>query len=164
MVVKGIIVGDGEEEVLVNVFILWAPDFLTAFVDDGVLMWVVGNGSGARQGSEEVGEELGFQGDGEQEVGEDRSRWGRGGDDSDWGFNNGQQEVFDGDIGKRDSFDDFFELKIDVRVLVFGGQGVLELRAYNVSLLGGDIGKDVEKVRWGDNNGGWGQGAMGIEA
>jgi hypothetical protein len=38
MVVKGIVVGDGEEKVLVNVFLLWAPDLLAMFIDNGVLM------------------------------------------------------------------------------------------------------------------------------
>jgi hypothetical protein len=57
--------------------------------------------------------------------------------------------------------DDFFELKVDVGILVFRGQGVLKLGAYKVSLLGGDIGEDVEEVGWGCNRG-WGWGAIGI--
>jgi hypothetical protein len=63
VVIEGIVVGDGEEEVVLNIFVLWAPDFLTMFVDDGVLVRVVGDSSGARQGGKEVGEELGFRGD-----------------------------------------------------------------------------------------------------
>jgi hypothetical protein len=41
---------------------------------------------------------------------------------------------------------DFFELKVDIGILVFGGQRVLKLRAYNVSLFGGNVGEDVEEV------------------
>jgi hypothetical protein len=63
VVVKGVVVGDGEKEVLLNILILQAPDFLTLFIDDGVLVRVVGDGGGAGQGSKKVEEELGFQGD-----------------------------------------------------------------------------------------------------
>jgi hypothetical protein len=42
---------------------------------------------------------------------------------------------------------DFFKLKVDVGVLMFRGWGVLKLGAYYVSLLGGNIGKDMEEVR-----------------
>jgi hypothetical protein len=52
VVVKGVISGDGEEEVLLDIFILWAPDLLTAFVDDGVLVRVVSDGSGIGWGDE----------------------------------------------------------------------------------------------------------------
>jgi hypothetical protein len=45
---------------MLDVFFLGAPDFLATFIDDGVLVWVMVNGSGAGQGGEEVGEELGF--------------------------------------------------------------------------------------------------------
>jgi hypothetical protein len=38
------------------------------------------------------------------------------------------------------------------------------LRAYNVSLLGSDVGEDMEEVGWGGNNRGQGQGAIGIGA
>jgi hypothetical protein len=48
VVVEGVIAGDGKEEVLLNILVLGAPDFLALFVDDGVLVWVVGDGSGAR--------------------------------------------------------------------------------------------------------------------
>jgi hypothetical protein len=60
MVIKGIVAGDSEEEVFLNILLLWTPDFLATFVDDGVLMWVIGNSSGTQQGSEEVREEFGF--------------------------------------------------------------------------------------------------------
>jgi hypothetical protein len=64
IVVEGVVAGDGEEEVTLNIFVLRAPDFLTSFVDDGVLVRVVGNSGGAGWGGEEMGEELGFRGDG----------------------------------------------------------------------------------------------------
>jgi hypothetical protein len=51
---------------------------------------------------------------------------------------------------------------VDIGILVFGGQGILKLGAYNVSLLSGDIGKDVEEVGQGGNRG-WGQRAVGIK-
>jgi hypothetical protein len=73
VVVKGIVLGDGEEDVLLDVFLLQAPDLLTTFINDSVLMGVVGNSSGARWGSEEVGEEIGFGVNREWEDGEDRS-------------------------------------------------------------------------------------------
>jgi hypothetical protein len=50
---------------------------------------------------------------------------------------------------------------VDVCVLVFLGRGVLELRAYNVSLLGGNIGEGVEEVGRSGDDGGWGRGAVG---
>jgi hypothetical protein len=162
MVVKGIVTGDGEKEVFVDILLLWAPDFLTAFVDNGILVGVVGDSSGAGWGSEEVREELGFWGKGEWEVRKDRSGWGRGGDNSDRSFSDGQQEVFYWDVGKWDTLNNFFKLKVDVGVLVLKGQGILKLGAYNVSLLGGDVSKNVEKVRWG-HDGGQGWGAMGVE-
>jgi hypothetical protein len=52
VIVKGVVAGDGEEEVLLDVFVLWTPDFLTSFVDNGVLVRVVGDGSGTRRGGE----------------------------------------------------------------------------------------------------------------
>jgi hypothetical protein len=52
MVVEGVVVGDGEKEVLLDIFVLRAPDFLTSFVDDGVLVRVIGDGGGARWGDE----------------------------------------------------------------------------------------------------------------
>jgi hypothetical protein len=156
--------GDGEEEVFLDIFVLWASDLLTTFVDDGVLVRVVGDGGGAGRGGEEVREELSFRGDGEREVGEDGSGRGRGGDDSDRGFNDGRREVLEGDVGEGDSFDNFFELKVDVCVLMFGGQGVLKLGAYDVSLLGGDISEDVEEVGRGGDDGGRGAGAVNIAA
>jgi hypothetical protein len=89
MVVEGVVVGDGEEEVLLNVFVLRTPDFLTSLVNDGVLVGVVGNSGGAGWGGEEMGEELGFRGDGEREVREDRSGWSGGGDNGNRGFSDG---------------------------------------------------------------------------
>jgi hypothetical protein len=48
MVVEGVVPGDGEEEIFLDVFVLWTPDLLTTFVDDGILVWVVGDGGGTR--------------------------------------------------------------------------------------------------------------------
>jgi hypothetical protein len=42
--------------------------------------------------------------------------------------------------------DDFFKLVVDVGILVFRDWGVLKLRAYNVSLLGSYIGKNMEEI------------------
>jgi hypothetical protein len=162
IVVKGIVAGDGEEEVALDVLILGAPDFFATFIDDGVLVWVVSDGGGTGQGGKEVGEELSFWGDGKRKVREDGSGRGRGGDDSDGGFNDRRWEILDRDVCERDPLDDFFKLVVDVCVLVFDGRGVLKLRAYNVSLLGGDGGEDVEEVGWGDGNGGQGTGAIGV--
>jgi hypothetical protein len=49
----------------------------------------------------------------------------------------------------------FLELEVNVGVLVLRGQGVLKLGAYNISLLGSDVGKDMEEVGQGGNRG-WG--------
>jgi hypothetical protein len=73
VVIKGVVLGDGEEEVMLDIFFLWTPDFLTMFIDDGVLMRMVVDGGGTRQGSEEVGEEVSFRVEWKQEDGEDRS-------------------------------------------------------------------------------------------
>jgi hypothetical protein len=53
---------------------------------------------------------------------------------------------------------------VDVLVLVFGGWGVLKLQAYDISLFGSDVGKDVEEVGQGSNDGGWRAGAICIAA
>jgi hypothetical protein len=60
VVVKGIVLEDGEEEVPLDIFFLRTPDLLTTFIDNGVLVRMMGDGSSTGQGSEEVGEELGF--------------------------------------------------------------------------------------------------------
>jgi hypothetical protein len=54
-------------------------------------------------------------------------------------------------------------LKVNVGILILGGQGILKLRAYDVSLLGGKVSKNMEEVGQGCD-GGWGQGAVGVEA
>jgi hypothetical protein len=129
VVIKGIVPEDGEEEVFVDILILGTSDLLTTFVDDGVLVRVVGNGGGTGWGSEEVGEEFSFWGDREREVGEDGSGWGRRGDDGNGGFSDGWWEVFYGDVSEGDLLDDFLKLEVDVGILLFGGWGVLKLRA-----------------------------------
>jgi hypothetical protein len=53
---------------------------------------------------------------------------------------------------------------VDVLVLVFGGQRVLKLRAYDVSLFSSDVGKDVEEVGRGSDDGGRGAGAVCVAA
>jgi hypothetical protein len=53
---------------------------------------------------------------------------------------------------------------VDVLVLVFGGWGVLKLRAYNVSLFGSNVGEDVEEVGRGGDDGGRGAGAISVGA
>jgi hypothetical protein len=73
IVIEGVIPGDGEEEDFLNVLFLGTPDLLTMFIDDGVLMWVVSDGGGTGQSNKKVREELGFQGNREQEVGKDGS-------------------------------------------------------------------------------------------
>jgi hypothetical protein len=74
------------------------------------LVGVVGDGGGTRWGDEEVREELSFRGDREWEVRENRSRQGGRGDDGDGGFNDGRREIFDGNVGEGDSFDNFLKL------------------------------------------------------
>jgi hypothetical protein len=110
VVVKSVVVGDGKEEVTLDIFILGAPDFLALFVYDSVLVWVVSDGGGIGWGGEEVREELGFRSDREWEVRENGSGWGRRGNNGDGGFNDGRREVLDGDVGEGDSFNNFFKL------------------------------------------------------
>jgi hypothetical protein len=116
---------------------------------------VIGNSGSTGWGGEEVREELGFWGKREREDREDGSGWGGRGNDGNRGFSDGWQEVLYWDVGKRDLLDDFFELQVDIGILVLRGQGILKLGAYNVSLLGSDVGEDVEKVGQGDDRG-WG--------
>ena len=111
---------------------MWTPDFLAAFVDDGVLVGVDVVGEGARRGGPEMGEELVLCVEGDDREGEflrDRSGWGGRGNDGDGGFDDGGQEVLNWDIRKWDAVDNFLELKVDVRVLGLVGGGVLKLRA-----------------------------------
>jgi hypothetical protein len=51
---------------------------------------------------------------------------------------------------------------VDIHVLVLRGWEILKLGAYDVSLFGGDVGKDVEEVGRGSDDGGWGARAIGI--
>jgi hypothetical protein len=62
VVVEGVVLGDGEKEVTLDVLFLWALDLLITFIDDGVLMGVVGDSGGIRQGGKEMWEEFGFGG------------------------------------------------------------------------------------------------------
>ena len=89
-------------------------------------------GEGAGRGGPEVGEELvlGVERDnGEREFLKDRSRRGGRGNDGDRCLDDSRQEVFNRDIHEWDTVNDFFKLKVDIRVLCFVGGGVLKLRA-----------------------------------
>ena len=111
---------------------MWTPDLFSAFVDDGVLMWVDVVGEGAGRCGPEVGEKfvLGVARDDRgREFLKNGSRRGGRGDNSDGCFDNGRWEVLYWDIREWNAIDDFLELKVDVRVLGFVGGGVLELRA-----------------------------------
>ena len=108
------------------------PDLFSAFVNDGVLVGVDVVGKGAGRGGPKVWEKLvlGIERDNrEGEFLKGRSCRGGQGDDSDGGFNNGGQEIFDRDVRKWDTVNDFLELKVDVHILGFVGGGVLKLRA-----------------------------------
>ena len=50
--------GDVTEEVPIDELLLGDPKFLTAVVDNGVLMWVAVNGEGAGGGGDEIGEDV----------------------------------------------------------------------------------------------------------
>jgi hypothetical protein len=58
-------------------------------------------------------------------------------------------------------------LAIGILILVLGGRGILELQAFYISLLQGDVGKDVKEVGRGDGgvgeDGDGQQGAEGVE-
>ena len=82
------------QEISLYVLVLWGPDFFATFVDDGVLVRVV-VGSGARQGGEEIGEEVSFWENREAKGAVRRSWRGWGRDIGDGGGNDGQREVLD---------------------------------------------------------------------
>ena len=108
------------------------PDLFTAFVDNGVLVGMDVVGESAGRCSPEVREKLVFRIEGDDGKGEflkDRSGWGGRRDDGNRGFNDGGQEVFNWDVCKRDTVNDFLKLEVDVRVLGFVGGRILELRA-----------------------------------
>ena len=109
-----------------------APDFLSTFVDDGVLMRVDVVGEGARRGGPEIREELVLgveRYDGEGELLEDRGRWGRRGNNGNRGFNDSRGKVLNWDVRKWDAVNNFLELEVDIGVLCFVGGRVLKLRA-----------------------------------
>ena len=143
---------DVHQKVSLHVLILWGPDSFAAFVDDGVLVWVV-VGNGARRGSKEIGEEVGFWKDGEAKGMARRSGQGWERDNSNGGGDNGQQEVLDGDVSKWDALDYFLETLMDVSVLGLG-VGVAKLRTREVVLLSGDVGEYFKEIgRGGDEDG-----------
>jgi hypothetical protein len=65
------------------------------FVDDGVLVRVLVNSEVASRGSEEVGEEVDFNGEGEW-LGDGRR------DGGDWGDDDGRGKVLNRDVLERD--------------------------------------------------------------
>ena len=115
-------------------------------------MWVV-IGGGARRGSEEIGEEVGFWKDWEAKGATRGSRQGWGRDDSDGGDNDGWQEVFNQDVSKWDVLDDFFKALVDVSILRLG-VGILKLRTREVVLLGSNVSENLEEVGWGSDKSG----------
>jgi hypothetical protein len=126
-------------------------------------------GGSAGRGGEEVWEEFGFVKAGKREDGEDGSGRAWRGDAGYGGSGDRRQEVLDWDVGKRDTLNDFFELAVGILVLVLGLGGVLKLRAFYVSLLGGDVSEDAKEVGRSDSGvredsgGDEGQGAVLVE-
>jgi len=49
------------KEITCYEFFLWDPEFLTAVVDNSVLMGMAVNGEGAGRGMEEIGEKVGYR-------------------------------------------------------------------------------------------------------
>jgi len=47
------------EEVALNKFFRWNPEFLTVVINNLILVWVAVDSKGASGGSEEIGEEIG---------------------------------------------------------------------------------------------------------
>jgi hypothetical protein len=169
VVVKVVDAGDELKEVGVYVLLLGAPEFLAAFVNNSVLVRVLVSGEVASRGGEEVGEEFDFDKEREREDGKDGSGWAWGRDTGNRGFGDRRREIFDGDVSKGDAVNHVLKLAMCVLVLVLVGGGVLELRAFYVSLLCGDISKDIEEVGQGDGGVGEdgdrdeGQGAILVE-
>ena len=155
VLVKFVVFGDVHQEVTFDVLVLWGPNLLTAFIDNLILVWVM-IGGGARRGSEEVREELGFWEDGEREDVVGRSRWGWGRDSSNGGSDNGRRKVFNWDVSKQDTFNNFFETLVDICILRLGVR-ILKLRTRKVVLLGGDISEYLEEIGRGGNEDGGGQ-------
>jgi len=58
MVIKIDNMGEKAEEVVLNKFFQWNPEFLTAVINNLVLVRMVVDGEGASGGSEEIGEEI----------------------------------------------------------------------------------------------------------
>ena len=147
VLVKFVVLGDVHQEVAFNILVLGGPNLLASFIDNLVLVWVMVSG-GARRGSEEVREELGFQEDREREDAMRRGRRGRRWDGGDRGSNDGWREVLYWDIGKRDMLDNLLKLLVDIGVLWFRVR-VLELRTREVVLLGGNVGENLKEVGQG---------------
>lgn len=143
--------GNVYQEVSLHVFILWGPDPFSAFVDDRILVWVV-VGGGARQGSEEVGEEVGFWEDGETRDAARGSGQGGRRDYGNGGNNDGRQEVLDWDVSEWDVLNYFLKALMDICILWLG-VGVLELRTREIILFGSNVGENFKKIgRGGDED------------
>jgi len=61
VVVKVVDARKEAKEVTCYEFFLWYPEFLTAVVDNSVLMGMAVNGEGAGRSVEEIGKEVGYQ-------------------------------------------------------------------------------------------------------
>ena len=125
--------GDGAEDVTINELVLGAPDLLSMFVNDSVLMGVGVVGKVARWGGErrEVEVNEGFGDEGRYGGSKDRRGRSRRGDGLDGGEDNRQQEVLNWDFSEGYLLNDFLELEMDVGVLGFDcgiDRGVLKLR------------------------------------
>ena len=96
---------DGVKEVSIDELFPGIPDVAALFINDGILVRMVVVGSEARRGSKEVGEGNKVGGKGGEEA--DRSRWGRGSDDSNGCFNDGRRGVLNWDILVGDMVNNF---------------------------------------------------------
>jgi hypothetical protein len=95
VVIEVVDMRDEVEEVSVYVFFLGTPKFLTVFVDNSILVGMLVNSKVASRGSEEVREEVNFNGEGKR-LGSRGWECGDRGDDDGWG------KVLTGDILERD--------------------------------------------------------------
>jgi len=124
----------GAKEILFDELLLRYPKFLTAVVDDGVLIGVLVDGVGTGRGVEEVGEEVFYRGNGCCNNG----RW-KGGD---W-------DVLNCNVLLR------IESKMLVDKEVLGGcwEEIFLLVFMVLGFVGGDVGKDIKTIVWGGGDG-----------
>ena len=86
------------------------PNFLTAVVDDGVLVWVMVGGGSTRQGGEELREMFDLV---------SKGAWGWDGVNR--SFNDGWGKVLNRDVSEGNTDNGVFKLSVGVFVLVLGG-------------------------------------------